>query len=148
MAKLTIYISLTCLVLLTSFNQHSYKFDTVYIEKGGLQSIRLTNEGLICKAVNMNLKQSIRFFKMSKLDHYKLLTIELKVNQFMTLELPDLIDDSKIETSSSPIQLKIINQKNFKEITWIDGENKDLDEMIKLVNNLIPEKYRDFYSIK
>lgn len=119
----------------------------IEIDNGSFQSIRLFEEGLLCKSIIHSGKRITEFFPITKLDFKCLIELQnfLLNNSFM---LKDTVVDNPWFACSCPrLYFFIINGNNSYRIYWEDGECENLKTCLTLLNKLIPKRKRERYSI-
>lgn len=118
----------------------------------GSESLKLTEEGLLCRKTIDKRKTSyvkVKFIPFSKIkfnDMKNLQNYLIDVNFFKSFD--SILKKKYISIGSSP-SVFVIRETNekYKIIKDFDFENKQLDSLIKLMNNIIPLKYRKTYAL-
>lgn len=151
MKKYLMMILIT-LVVASSMSQAKWdgymgNFIRIEIEDGSFQSIRLFEEGLLCRSIIHSGKQITEFFPLTKLDFKCLVELEsfLLNNSFMLKDT--IIDQPDFYCGSPMLYFFIINGNNSSRIYWKDGGCENLKTCLTLLNKLIPKRKRELYSI-
>lgn len=121
---------------------------------GSYSSIKLMEEGLICKRMGRVAETSYPiqiFIPLDMLDEKKL----LKLQKFILSDSIFFNDSVFSDTVHQPISATpwiniFIIHPNYKSniITWEMGYNEKLQKCVELLNDLVPDKYKEIYYIK
>jgi len=123
----------------------------IHIEVGPSQAIRFFREGMICKTSIKNSKGLFKsyttFFPINSLDYDKINKLKnfIYYNSFFSKDT--ICDQPGFGTTSLPIYITIIKDENLNVITWQDGNCKELEKLIDMINDLIPKERRDMFKI-
>ncbi|HBG69965.1 MAG: hypothetical protein A2W93_05590 [Bacteroidetes bacterium GWF2_43_63] len=125
-------------------------FIRIEIDNGAFHSIKLLEEGLLCKTVDTNFVSFVEFFPNSDLDFSKIGKLEEYLNSEPLFNKNATIDDPSLVTSGGNyggLEISIIRNSNLYAIYWIDGDCEYLEKCLALLNDIIPTDKRDMFSI-
>lgn len=122
------------------------KFIRIEIQHGP-SSIKLLEEGLLCKYSNEKGKWNIDFFPIKKLDLKQFITIQNYLLNCSLLMKDTIMDEPSIETDGYGFSFFIIKGDYSNHLFWRDGECEELKTCINLINELIPKRKRKLYKI-
>ena len=125
-----------------------FGFEILNIEMGGVYSLKLTQEGLICKGMDKKGRFKIQFFEIKDLNMNLIEELNKNVDNTITLNLPNTVDDKSIVSSAIPIKLTIVKDDHYQSFLWIDGKNEQLENLITSINLIVPKKYQTTFVIK
>lgn len=123
-------------------------FIRVEIDNGVFHSIKLLEEGLLCKTVDTNLVSIVEFFPKAELDFNKIGKLEEYLNDEPSLMKDTTVDNPSLVISGDygGLKISIIVNENLYTIYWIDGGCEYLEKCLQLLNDIVPidknEKYR------
>lgn len=119
----------------------------------GTHSLKLSEEGLLCRTTSMSGNVEIIFCTFDKIDKkcFSKLQCFLLRNDYFSR---DTIIDSPNVCVYDVGTTKVLIRKDWNKITkieFIDNESNcdiKLDSLINLTNDLIPDRYKKLYAIK
>ncbi len=132
----------------TKMEWNNENFIRVEVDMGGYHSIRLFEEGILCKSINSKLKPKLNFFPTNEINYKALVKLQIYLLENLDV-LKDTILDVPNQRIFSSYSLKIVftqGEKTFN-ILWLDGENEKFEIILKLLNDVIPFKYQKLYYI-
>lgn len=139
-----------------AFSQPNIDFVEIRVNAGpsiyGSTSIKLIREGLICRTYIMKKneeKEIIKFFSFSELDKGKFIELQNYISENNIVNIGQLeVPDSIIVSHHNPIKISFIelNNNDFSTVLY-QYCNPEMDNMIVLLNALIPKKYCSIFRI-
>lgn len=150
------FVALTLLFFIFyeyGFNQNdktqNYKddFTRIEISYGQFYSIKIFEDGLLCKTTDENLNEFFEFFPLKDLDFETFLKLQNYINKNNIFEIDSVVQNPHVIISSYQIGVLFIQNTNIKYVKWLSGENNKLKTIFCIANNLIPKKRRRIYSI-
>lgn len=122
----------------------------IEIDKGVYHSLKLLNEGLVCRSVDSNIVRIVEFFPIIELDFNALGKLQNFVFSEQNLMKDTTVDAPtiKIFDECSWIKYSLIYENEFYVTYWIDGKCQYLEKCLNLMNNIIPADKRKLYEIK
>lgn len=140
----------------TVIAQEPLNFVQIEVKSGpsvyGMASIKLLREGLVCRAYTKHgdkLIEKIKFFPLDELDKDKFNKIQRYVTD-KEIFLIDNVDvpDTVLTSFRNPIVIYYVqlqeDQFSMLEYRYCDPR---VDAMLSLLNEVIPRRWRDLYSI-
>jgi hypothetical protein len=150
-----IYPAIILIITKSCFSQTSTFIDTsefirIEVDQGVFHSLKLFEEGLMCKSVDDHFRTKIEFFPITKLDHDNILQAQKYIIGCARLFNDTTIDDPTqivYHDNYSFMKFTIFVNENIHTIKYIDGKSIELETCLHLLNKLIPGRKRKLYSI-
>ncbi len=142
---------------LTLFCQDKYNYYEITILSGagyfGVTKIQLQYEGLFCRSFigdGATYKEKTSFIKMKNLDYSKVLQIYSIIHDSVLMDVDSIIKENSSLTSPSYYMRIRLFDLIEDECYFIKYRkyNKTINELIVLLNDLVPDKYKRHYQIK
>lgn len=118
------------------------------IRFGGLHSLKLIKEGLLCRNSNLKKKNQIKLYQTKNLNYANYLKLDSFLDSVDLFEMDSIYELPNLKISSFKVNIIFVQDNNCKQIQWLSGKNENLATLLSLVNNLIPEKDRDKFKIE
>jgi len=131
------------------WNGDMAQFVEVEIKYGRFLTIRLFEEGMLCSGINAKWHSKTKFFPLKKLDSHIILMVEgiLIYDPFFSKDT--LVDDPNILIyDDHDIDCVVIKDNNWNRLIWVDGKCEKFKQLLIMLNNLIPARNREFFSMR
>lgn len=150
--KTIIFLLLSIVSFLPSSNDVPIKnlydnFIRVEVNKGRYYSLKLFEEGILCKSTNEKYEVIIDFYPLKDLDFKKFKKIQDYLHEHNFFEMSSTYNNPSVVHHTHHVNLLFLNNTEIKRIQWTGGEYKHLEKLLGLVNDLIPNEKRETYSI-
>lgn len=126
-------------------------FARIEIEQGTCHSIRFLKEGLLCTSCDINYNKKFDFFPLANLKLNDIMKLQKYISTHDVLYKDTVINDPTTIISAdgySYLKINVIKSNSMYVICWVDGKCKYLEDLLSMINNLIPEDKRRVYEIR
>ena len=125
------------------------KMTILEISFGGRYSLKLINEGLLCRNLDLKKKNQIKFYRTENLNYDSYLKLDSFLDSIDLFEMDSIYELPNVKIYSSfKVDITYVRDNNCTHIKWLSGKNENLATLLSLVNNLIPEKDREKFKIE
>lgn len=125
------------------------KMTILEIRFGGLYSLKLIKEGLLCRNLDLKKNNQIIFYPTENLNHDKYLKLDSFLDSIDLFEMDSIYELPGVKIYSSfNVDITYVQDNNCTHIKWLSGKNENLATLLSLVNDLIPEKYSEKFKIE
>lgn len=125
------------------------KMTILEISFGGRYSLKLINEGLLCRNLDLKKKNQIKFYRTENLNYDNYLKLDSFLDSIDLFEMDSIYELPNVKIYSSfKVDITYVRDNNCAHIKWLSGKNENLATLLSLVNNLIPEKDREKFQIE
>ena len=145
--KITNILFLISATFLMSSSFPTEKLETLEIVMGQAHSIKLMEEGLLCKTMDSNFNTHLKFFSIKELEKEDFFIVQDFIRDPLFLEMDSTIYVPGESHSGFDISIKLIYETKVKKIIWSGGQNEKLQKLLSLINKLIPKVKRKRFMI-
>ncbi len=125
------------------------KMTILEISFGGRYSLKLINEGLLCRNLDLKKKNQIKFYRTENLNYDNYLKLDSFLDSIDLFEMDSIYELPNVKIYSSfKVDITYVRDNNCTNIKWLSGKNEKLATLLSLVNDLIPEKDREKFKIE
>lgn len=125
------------------------KMTILEISFGGRYSLKLIDEGLLCRSFDLKKKNQIKFYRTENLNYDNYLKLDSFLDSIDLFEMDSIYELPNVKIYSSfNVDITYVRDNNCTHIKWLSGKNENLATLLSLVNDLIPEKDREKFKIE